>query len=282
MKLSTMLLPTGEFMLIGSNCKQPHPSAELLVGLKEAIGAAAVLILEQDVEIDNALFDEAARRVEAPVVDPQHLQKTFFPHATDSAGREFSVEFTAGSGDSNLFKQYFGGADFSPAGLVKSVGDRDLQERADDGLVSLGQGINTRIDVDAVLADDLEAVLAEPARLDSQNVTLATNDPYAARDVPGEFGRSPYTGPQNHVLDLDPFGFSSAMAPDEPYRPKVGDRVRINGKSLFGVDFTGAEGVVQSTGGTWRADGRVSVQTEERDNTDVPLICVQDLEPLDG
>lgn len=65
MKLSTMLLPTGEFVLIASQCP-PGPTDESLVAFRKAIGAAGVFMTDEDVEVEDAFPDEnAVRRDEA-------------------------------------------------------------------------------------------------------------------------------------------------------------------------------------------------------------------------
>lgn len=65
MKLQTMLLPTGEFLLIFSEAPRPLPTEEdgWPAEFRDQIGAAAVLFVEHSVEIENAYVDSAAKRV---------------------------------------------------------------------------------------------------------------------------------------------------------------------------------------------------------------------------
>jgi hypothetical protein len=64
MKLSTMLLPTGEFILVFSEAKggDPQRYRDGLDGIREHTGAAGVFVTDQSVEVEDALFDGAARR----------------------------------------------------------------------------------------------------------------------------------------------------------------------------------------------------------------------------
>lgn len=90
MRLRTMTLPTGEFIIVGSGVQPPLPRGESLSNLKAATGAAAVLILEQDVDIEDALVDENARRVETPLfaeleadLEASDPDKPWEPHTGD-------------------------------------------------------------------------------------------------------------------------------------------------------------------------------------------------------
>lgn len=73
MKLSTMLLPTGEFILIvaGVDLSNLVPTErERAQTFRDSIGAAGVLFLStaEDLEIDNAFFDSDARRADRPAI----------------------------------------------------------------------------------------------------------------------------------------------------------------------------------------------------------------------
>jgi hypothetical protein len=68
LRLSTMLLPTGEFAVILSGeevAGMGDASLQAFTRFKEAIGAAAGLSVPHDIEVDNALVDDVARRREA-------------------------------------------------------------------------------------------------------------------------------------------------------------------------------------------------------------------------
>lgn len=265
MKLSTMLLPTGEFILICSEVPRPHPSIELLSELKQATGAAAVLFVEQLIEAEDALIDENARRRDTPIT-------------TDVASIDESQFFTA-DGDSNLLKTLYGGGEFSPAGLVKSVGDRDLQEWASAGHLDIG-GADPTIDAEHVDADE---ILAVGPRLESQNVTVADFDPHRwSYQIPGEFGRSPHTGPQDHDLNLDDLTVAGFGPEDEPWKPQVGDRVVITGPSYYAsTRFKGETGVITVVPPARAITGQVPVQLDNwsKITGNVQLFPLSSVEP---
>jgi hypothetical protein len=67
MKLQSMLLPTGEFVLIASEATRPvHPDG--LAEFREKSGAAAMLFTNEPVEVENAFVDENAVRADERVV----------------------------------------------------------------------------------------------------------------------------------------------------------------------------------------------------------------------
>jgi hypothetical protein len=89
MKLSTMLLPTGEFLLVASGCPaESQPSPEVLKSLQEKTGAVSVLFCEQDIEIENAIVDPEARRHESDELPDtwQHLGWLDGDHGFDFKG----------------------------------------------------------------------------------------------------------------------------------------------------------------------------------------------------
>lgn len=92
MKLQTMLLPTGEFVLIASNCPRT-PTDEALIEFRKAIGAVGVFMTDEDVEVENAFIDETARRH-----DDKVTTSTYFPRAR-LGDQTVSLQFTAESSD---------------------------------------------------------------------------------------------------------------------------------------------------------------------------------------
>lgn len=154
--LKTMLLPTGEFALLVHDTRSEPPSQEYLdtlAGFRAQIGAVGGFISPDEILVEDALFDEKARRVESEeesAAEPTELDaawqdigytepetdlqpfieqinrdvaalsanELYFPRAK-FGDQTFSVKFTA---DALPFE--FGGpvpADsttFSPAGLV--------------------------------------------------------------------------------------------------------------------------------------------------------------------
>lgn len=96
MKLSTMTLPTGEFLLVVSG--KTNAAADEIAGwqvIRDSIGAACVIWSAEDIEVENALFDVDARRREP---DPD-------------------LDFTP---DQLLLDRIAESKYFSPAGLVKT------------------------------------------------------------------------------------------------------------------------------------------------------------------
>lgn len=61
MKLSTMTLPTGEFVLVISEVKGT-PFGSDMSEWRDQIGAAGLLVTEQSVEVDDAVIQDEARR----------------------------------------------------------------------------------------------------------------------------------------------------------------------------------------------------------------------------
>lgn len=247
MKLSTMLLPTGEFILVASEVSQ-EPSPEFIEAfrvVRESAGAVAGWVTSDFVETEDAFVEENARRAPEKVFSDETYKQLFIPRATDTAGHAYSMDFTVQApteGDINLTRQLMEGAEFSPAGLVKTPRERSVQDYADAGHVDLA-GAKTKINVEHV---ELHEVDAEEPRLESQTVSGVgtAQNAYAGYDLPGEFGRSPWTGPQNHDLDvvlenevaaevLDP-ELEEILERANEWVPQVGDVVEITGLSVSG------------------------------------------------
>lgn len=142
MKLSTMRLPTGEFILVASEARKTDSLRDTMVNLKEATGAAAFFATDDVVEVDDAIIDaDAVRR------DPQPLTKSadtftslYFPNLHfDSIGAllpgEQVVSFSATAHpsvtdeDLAVTRALLEGREVSPAGLVKGQpGDETFTE----------------------------------------------------------------------------------------------------------------------------------------------------------
>lgn len=68
MKLHTLTLPTGEFVLVASEVPADNmPPQGFAVDLREQTGAAAMIAIDQTVEIENAFIEADAKRAERPV-----------------------------------------------------------------------------------------------------------------------------------------------------------------------------------------------------------------------
>lgn len=286
MKLSTMLLPTGEFILVGSDTKL-RPEQLDLKSFKEArdtVGAAAFLFFSEDVEVEDAFFDENARRANppTPLSDAADMFTNTFMRPAVDGDTDISpqaMDFLYGGhtrpteGDANLSRQLLEGASFSPAGLVTSTRDRSLQDYADGGHVDLG-GAKTKINGDDVEEADIGFVEAMEPRLISQTVTRAETDPGTwGYHISGEFGRSPYTGPITHDLNLDDLTIGD-------WAPQVGDFVKITGPSYFGVDkMVGLTGTVIWNIHNNNPEGHVLVKTTDEDWT--VFVAHENLELVD-
>ena len=73
MKLSTMLLPTGEFIIVGSGVAHDRlPSKEVLSNFQDQTGAASILFCDQEVEVEDAIVDPDARRHEPDAKLPEY------------------------------------------------------------------------------------------------------------------------------------------------------------------------------------------------------------------
>lgn len=164
MKLSTMRLPTGEFILVASEARKTDSLRDTMVNLKEATGAAAFFATDDVVEVDDAIIDaDAVRRDPEPEVNaPQDLSyfRTFLPNVemdlpsfnVDSDGvatltgkavssgwvdmgntefmkNVFGVDFTTTPEDIAVTRAVMEGREVSPAGLVKGQpGDETFTE----------------------------------------------------------------------------------------------------------------------------------------------------------
>ena len=136
MKLSTMRLPSGEFIIVASNARKTDSLRDTMVSLKEATGAAAFFATDDDVEVVDA--DQSG--VDAVRREPEKRENLFtslyFPNLhIDSFGPliDGQVEFSATAlpaqdslhfdtelspEDIAVTRAIMEGHEFSPAGLV--------------------------------------------------------------------------------------------------------------------------------------------------------------------
>lgn len=126
MKLQTLLLPTGEFVLVISEA--PTPLTTGLDDLRERTGAAYVLATDQAVEVDNALVDEKARRAEPSFIRATGGELVWRDPALPT--EKESQRALVGAIDRNIFQQIEAGTEFSPAGLVVN-NDRSIGRAAE-------------------------------------------------------------------------------------------------------------------------------------------------------
>jgi hypothetical protein len=127
MKLKTMLLPTGEFVLVVSEKPNATPEElEAWQNIRDSVGAACVIWSAEEIEVEDALYDGGARRRdELPGVwqDLGYLtedDEEITEEQADEAG-DWVADWVNSDrdGDAQLLKAYNSGAEFSPAGLVK-------------------------------------------------------------------------------------------------------------------------------------------------------------------
>lgn len=257
MKLSTMLLPTGEFVFIASEAPREDP-AKLLGGLVEfrkLAGAAAVFLTDLPIEIDDAMFDENARRA-APAAPaaPEHVEegdnepeegpyswKTFFPRAQDAAGNAFSVEFTAVA-PTTLATLYGDPGLTQPVSETKEVAWqtspavlRTLIDEVNQGVEQMEKHRDTF--ADKLLADNIAAgAKFSPAGL--VKLTEEQKENLPPLRLEGELANA--VDPNPPLVELSDEEKAALTVPAKPYEPKVGDRVRVKkgarswgGKEIF-------------------------------------------------
>lgn len=241
MKLQTMLLPTGEFIVVASEVPRsavgdPALFSENFKTFRERAGAVAGWVTDQPVEVDDALYDENARRAdddeEEPgewknlgyTTDESHLfiapldqkfgaddfvrarldqsakwGRTFFPRAkVEPDGPVVSLTLDRREGDDNLIEALLADRHFTPAGLVH--GGKTTVSEAD--LIGV-PFTHTERHFRRFVVDGIGvANLVEPVDVDE--IGTESGRPVAtSRDHPGVPGRSPYFGPETHDLFLD-------------------------------------------------------------------------------
>lgn len=214
MKLSTMRLPTGEFILVASEARKTDSLRDTMVNLKEATGAAAFFATDDVVEVDDAIIDaDAVRRdnltpyqraeklaAESPVTS------FYFPNLQlDSIGTllpgEQTISFSAtahpsvGPEDIAVTRAVMEGREVSPAGLVKGQpGDETFTE---------------------------EELAGEP-----------TPEAYfpTEGDIVGDEDE-----PLGHEVDEDEDSYDEPIGLPEPRPIRVGDKVIVTGSTWLGA-----------------------------------------------
>lgn len=164
MKLQTMILPTGEFILIASGASKPLPS-ELATKFRKQTGAVALFQTETDpVEVVNAAIDENAVRHEEKVATAPQLDgsfKMFMPRA-DLNGQTVALEFTA-TPTPDFVKNVYGvdpAREYSPGGLIKGrPGDPDFLR---DPQFAQGGEPGADPEPELVISNPIETVEPEP------------------------------------------------------------------------------------------------------------------------
>lgn len=164
MKLHTLTLPTGEFILVASSVQEVS-GEQLADGFENVVkhsGAASFFCTSEAVDVEDAVIDESAVRhewpAEHPDPDPFHLEGISTRDAIDQVLAEMG---------------------YTPAGLVDH---RKLCEQVDEVLST-----SPRIDTDVMVG-------VEEANGDYRGW-------YGRQTIPGQFGAGVYTGPREHTID---------------------------------------------------------------------------------
>lgn len=153
MKLQSMLLPTGEFVLVASEVRVDNKEAteamtSALIEVRELAGAVAGYATDQDVEVIDAMVDENAVRHDRAVELPIREEAPQDPWKPD------------GTTVDRLVNQIVEGRRFTPAGLVVGQpGDPDLS----DALTGGTPGADPEPDI-VIADDDIVEMEAEPQR----------------------------------------------------------------------------------------------------------------------
>ncbi len=247
MKLQTMLLPTGEFIIVGSEAR-PQPSATHLEMLRDAIktvkaetGAAAFFLTDDVVEVENATIDEnACRRLPAP--EPlqtsdesweihQHFPRVEFDVPTTEIGEDGAIKLTGravssgwvdiGQIEKDRLEAFFGGP------IDKNDGKIIAAMQAGANFTPAGL-VDTREHPELRTTAELEPELAE---------ALAGEErPRKTEQVGKLIGYITNTGPTRPEDDAAKDAAMAVLAgeerPVEP-TPKPGDTVRIVGPSSW-------------------------------------------------
>lgn len=195
MKISTLRLPTGEFALIVSG--STRPSAETLDGFRQFrrdIGAAGCLIVDQEVEIEDAIVDsDVVRREE--LVSLGTLSPDSFAMFGQTGDK--IAEMNVG-GDAHFHSVHIPRARLTP-GEVQEIGDStrmvSMTFTADPAVLELATGISP-------------AGLVEGAPK-----TQAAEPEFSRGGEPGS--------------DPTPDGVLASSDWDSSYEPKLNERVRI-------------------------------------------------------
>lgn len=261
MKLQTMLLPTGEFVFVGSEVSH-RPSEEWKTAFAQfvhAAGAVAYLLTDEDVEVDNALVDERAlavrmdsyAEVDELLDDEPESHEPIEGTTNIYHFPNMRLEGQALAGNSVTFET----KGLDPALLDLMYGDLSSKP-------------------EPALTEDQHAKL-EPLWLGGAEVgpmgTIKGGPRGPENDVINTdafVGRRP-GGPQTHevagAIDLD-------VAEPEPEIPAVGQLVRVLEVNRQGPDnpYVGLVGRMVSTTVTWDGNLGVVLQNDAWRDLQVP------------
>ncbi len=198
MKLQTMTLPTGEFVILADGVSEPIPP-ELVRQFRDQTGAVAFLQAKNEpIEVVNARVDPDARRHEHDVAEARgpYTAEATPAHPTDVHIHEGGLQVFRGNDE--IIR--FGEPELPTAVTTREAIDQVLDEL---GFTPAGLVDHRK------LRAQCEEVVAQAPRLDSDMVVgadeLKEGDrlSYYKSEIPTEFGAGVYTGPRDHVLDLE-------------------------------------------------------------------------------
>lgn len=180
MKLSTMRLPTGEFILVASKARYSDTIPQAMADLKDAVGAAGFFATDDDVEVEDATVDEDVRRVDGGTPYQKAVEQGgdsftsfYFPNlGIDHVGtlqHDGTVTFSATAhpaedpslspADIAVTRAIMEGQEFSPAGLVigphKNTGTPPADEQGTPGADPVPDG-GVAPDIDEPLGQAVE------------------------------------------------------------------------------------------------------------------------------
>ena len=231
MKLKTMLLPTGEFLLIGENVKYNDHIPQAMADLKEAAGAAGFFVTDADVEVEDAQFNPDAVRRQPDDVRLSDVDETNYFSRTYLPNVEFDLPSFEVDGDGMA----------SLTGKAVSSGWTDLGSMSKDAMDPESPKTIFGVDITREYgpAGQIKGQPGDPDFLASEAFQQGT-EPRVEVDLPS-----------NEVL-IGTLAEEFGKAIEEPaeYVPQDGDHVRVvcvNGwedKKFGENEYHGREGVV--------------------------------------
>jgi len=253
MKLSTLVFPTGEFALIASEFSV-SPTQSIRQGLiefRKLIGANAVFITDQVVEVDNALVDSEVVRTPPPRVLEQ-AAANLAPTGIKVFRAGEVIASIGSSGDAHFHGAPIIGGSFyvnpealtqgtlSPAGLVKDGpkepvpadqwrGGEPGSDPEPDGVLA-DAGWDSSPDYKPKVGDRVRIKIVNGYRIDENEHHGKIGEVIRLDEKAGDEGEdvvvvrredsTPWSGRAIYCLEVEFVG-------PKPYEPAVGDHVRV-------------------------------------------------------
>jgi len=260
MKLQTMLLPTGEFMLVLDQNSRPIDDnvQEILQSLKRETGAAAVFMVPESIEVVDAMVDENAVRRPEPDQFETWLN---YEHEREEIAKDFNdivrapiTPSTLAIDELNAWARDNGERELTPAGLVKGrPGDPDFLR---DPSFTTGGEPGADPEPEGVVSDPIEEPTYEPKPGDCVRIKAVNGWEGRQGTVVGEAGPE---GRGVWIIQLvEGQVWSSDVeliepAPEPERKPREGDWIRVLG-TLF-VDHEQHVGTIRQVDDYDPADG---------------------------